>query len=116
MKLLHIAAFKTIVVVVTLIVGTNPFRETLADENFCPRIGLKSEAVVRNDLKQIGLHVTDITLVGEMAAVRIPVKGKAANIEVDRRTGTVRIIEASPIQRQFIKSRVPKVQLLTTRN
>lgn len=117
MKSQYIAVFRTLAFIVTLIVGTSSFTGTQADDNFSgqikPRIGLKSEAVVRNDLVQLGLSVNEIQLVGEIAKARIPVKGEVANIQIDRRTGTVRIIEAAPIARQLIESRIPKLQLLT---
>jgi hypothetical protein len=101
-----------------ILAGGSDFTITYAATNGSsqvrPRIGLKSEAVVHNDLKQMGLASTDVTILGEMAKARVPINGEMANIEIDRQTGTIRILQASPTARQFIESRVPQRQLLPT--
>lgn len=120
MKSQNIAVFRILMFVGAFLVGVNPFLKARAEESFNgklrPHIGLKSEEVVRNELKQMGLSATEIILLGDAAKARISVQGEAADIKINRQTGTVEITKASPTARQLIESRVPKIQLFTKPN
>lgn len=76
-----------------------------------PRIALKSEEVIRNDLEQLGLPGARVRLVGETAQVQLRVEGEPVLLEVDRQYGTIQILKASPRARRIIESRVPAIQL-----
>jgi len=118
MKHVYVPTITILTLAMAILAGGSLFTISYAATNgsgqLRPRIGLKSEAVVHNDLKQMGLASTDVTIVGEVAKARVPINGEMANIEIDRQTGTIRILHASPTARQFIESRVPKRQLLPT--
>lgn len=80
-----------------------------------PRIGLKSEAVLLNDLEQLGLAEAEIVELGRSARVRVRVEAGTGIIEVDRQTAEIRITEASPQVRRAIKARVPAVHMAPSR-
>jgi hypothetical protein len=115
MKPQYISTSGLLAVFVGTVVLMSPVVATWADGPegpLVPRIGPKSEAVVRNDLRVLGLPARRVKLSGNTAKAQIPVQGEMASIEIDRRTGSVRIIEASPRVRQVLESRVPRVQLI----
>lgn len=117
MKHPSVPTFTLYTMALAVLAGGSLFTTTYADngnKQLRPRIGLKSEAVVQNDLKQIGFTGAEVTIVGEMAKARVPINGEMANIEIDRQTGTIQILDASPMARQFIEKHVPQRQLLPT--
>ena len=88
------------------IVTANSFAHGLGQ-----RIGLKSPEVVRNDLRVMGLQATKVTLVGNKAKVTVRINGKLADVEMNRRTGQVRVVKAAPAVLKLIKQRAPRVIL-----
>lgn len=76
-----------------------------------PRIGLKSEAVLLNDLQQLGLPDVRIIEMGESARVRVSVEDGSGMIEVDRKSGAIRITEGSNAVREALQRKIPSVHL-----
>ena len=60
------------------------------------RIGLRSEAVIRNDLRQLGMTARSVQMQGGVARVEVTLEGRQAILEVDRLGGGLRMLEAPP--------------------
>lgn len=82
-------------------------RDTVID----PQIGLKSEEVLLNDLRQMGLPDAEILDLGETARIRVRVEAGTALLDVDRTTGMIEIEQAEPEVRRALEQRVPNVHL-----
>ncbi len=64
-----------------------------------PRIGLRSEAVICQELQHAGITPDRITIHGEMARVETRVNGQPAVLEVDRLGGGIRLLTDNPAVR-----------------
>lgn len=79
----------------------------LADEGHLePYTGLRSEAVVQNDLRVLGLPSGTINMQGNVARAHIRVQDERAEVEINRVTGAFRVIQASPQLRQAINNQI----------
>lgn len=82
-----------------------------ADTVIEPRIGLKSEQVLRNDLRQMGFDEVEVVNFERTARVRVRVEGGEGVLQIDRKIGTIEIMEASPAVRRSLTERIPEIHL-----
>jgi hypothetical protein len=84
-------------------------------DEFEPHTAAKSEEVIQNDLRVMGLPAGTVRMQGNVARIQMQVQGQAVGVEIDRLTGAFRIVEASPQARQFILRQVavPKIRPVT---
>lgn len=72
-----------------------------------PRIGYKDAPVLENDLRQLGFPDARVVRLGQSAEVRVRVNGEDVRIEMDRRFGGIRILQASTPARSILEKRIP---------
>lgn len=61
-----------------------------------PRIGLRSEPVIRQELELLGIDARSIQLKGDTARVKVRVDGRPAELVYDRLGGSVRLLGDDP--------------------
>jgi hypothetical protein len=93
------------IVCLFLVAASGP---TLADDLQGIRDELtgKSDEVIRNDLRQLGFPNGVVRSRGRVARVSLRIDGRAAELEVDRFDGSIRIVSASPEARRIIENRI----------
>lgn len=80
------------------------------------RIGLRSEAVIRQELIQTGFEPESITIQEGKARVEIRFDGSPAVLEIDRLSGGYRVLSATPTLRARIEPLLkPPVVILPDR-
>lgn len=73
-----------------------------AAQEIKPRIGPKSEEVIRHELRQSGLQVGKVELRGETAVVDVTVAGKQAVLEMNRTDGRTAVLRGDHAARAQI--------------
>lgn len=84
-------------VVPQIVVGSNTIENS---------IGLKSEAVIRNDLRQLGITAKTVTMKGNSAHVKATVQGRPVVMDIDRQTNYTRLISADARTTQILKQKL----------
>jgi len=74
------------------------------------RIGFKDVAVLKNELRILGFPNAEIIKLGETAEIKLQVQGAPMRLEMDRRFGNMRVLDATASQRQFINKKMPALR------
>lgn len=77
-----------------------------AHEHIQNRVGIKSEVVLRNDLRQMGFDVSRIDMGGTRASAVVTIDGSPAILILDRMGGGAAVVAAPPAIRPLLQDRI----------
>jgi hypothetical protein len=72
------------------------------------RIALRSEAVIRNDLRQLGMQPQTITMNKDKATVKATLDGNPVVLELDRIGDGVKFVSGNATVKSFLKNKLPR--------
>jgi len=70
------------------------------------RIGLKSEAVIRNDLRQLGMQAQTITMNNDKATVKATLNGNPVVLDLDRIGDGVKFVSGNAAVKSILKNKL----------
>lgn len=71
-----------------------------------PRIGLRSEPVIRQELKLLGINAQAVQVKGNRARVKVRVDGQPAELVYDRLGGDARVVGNDPKVRNLLERKL----------
>jgi hypothetical protein len=86
-----------------LIPSAAPAHETIED-----RIGLRSEPVIRNDLRQLGIVARSVTMQGRTARVEVEVGRRPAVLSIDRIDDRTQMLSGDATVRAQLAKKLPR--------
>jgi hypothetical protein len=84
-----------------------------AHETIENRIGWRSELVIRNDLRQLGIVVRSVTMHGRTARVEVEVGSRPAVLSIDRIDDRTEILSGGAILRAQLGKKLPQALVET---
>lgn len=70
------------------------------------RIALKSEAVIRNDLRQLGMQTQTITMNNDKATIKATVNGNPVVLDLDRIGDGVKFVSGNETVKTILKNKL----------